>query len=234
MTQVKLEGGTPDEPDKPVRLPPPDGTYLAKIVGIRHGFTREEMPHPKLTIEWMLLKNEKNDETQKGRRVWQDYVTQSRGPDDWAESKLRRFRDVLRLLGVEVSSEGFDVDGLLEKRAWITIQTRKKKDGERTRSFTDIVKTTPMDPLPTSNGETLHNEPELEEPAAEPISPSLPAPEPPQEGVPNADVSDIRPDTSGEPAEAREPEPAFSVEAEVTEPVSTPPPEVDDDDDWLV
>jgi hypothetical protein len=213
VSQVKLEGGTPDEPDKPVRLPPPDGTYLAKIVGLRHGFTREETPRPKLTLEWLLFKNEQNDETQKGRRVWQDYVTVSKGPDDWAEGHIRRLKDLLRLYDIKWTSEGFEADELLEKRAWITIRTKKKKEDQKVRSFTDIMRIAPMEPLPTANGETLHDDPDpLDEPAVEPAPPSAP---------PEVEVAAATAPPSP-PPEA----PVQSPAAEQAEP--------DDDDDWSI
>jgi hypothetical protein len=97
-----------------------------------------------MSVEFQILHNDKKEETEAGRRVFQDYILEKdpAKPDLNAQRRWE-LRMLLDAAGVPYTDEGFNTDHLLTKTVKITVRhrngTQVDEDG-KLPVFTNVVK----------------------------------------------------------------------------------------------
>ena len=138
--RVKHKGVNSEDAKKPPprREPVDPGCYHALIMQVAQSVTRGEPPLEKISVEYQILhRDEDNDQTHAGRRVFQDYIIEPT-PGDERVSKLRRYelRQLLDATDTPYSEDPetkqgvFNTDHLLNKtvKVWIHHRYGKQRD----------------------------------------------------------------------------------------------------------
>jgi hypothetical protein len=158
MAKVKVThpGLTSQEAkDAPKREAVPPGRYHAQIMNVREGSTNHAEPLKKVTAEFQILFmiveadeeagiEENQDVTHKGRRVYQDYITEPENSSpDLSEQRRWELVQLLDATNAPYDDDGFDTDDLQEKVVIITVRHRegtKTDDDGKKRVFTNVTK----------------------------------------------------------------------------------------------
>lgn len=148
MPEVKVKHDKLTDPDAatkpPKRDPVAPGVYIALIQAAPMGVTKGSPPLSKMSVEFQLLHNDKNDTAEAGRRVFQDYILE-KDPTKTDLNAQRRWelRMLLDAAGVPYTDDGFNTDHLLTKTVKITVRhrngTQVDEDG-KLPVFTNVVK----------------------------------------------------------------------------------------------
>lgn len=148
MPEVKINHDKLTDPGAatkpPKRDPVSPGVYVAIIMAAPLGVTKGAPPLNKMSVEFQILHNDKNETHEAGRRVFQDYILEK----DAAKSDLnaqRRWelRMLLDAAGAPYTDAGFNSDHLLTKTVKITVRHRNgtQRDEEGLLPvFTNVVK----------------------------------------------------------------------------------------------
>lgn len=126
----------PKAGEVPVREVLPLGKYVAKIVDIKAGLTRQQPPQPKMSIEFMILHtarsvdangvctNEGGDRSLSGKRAFQDYLLNPEVRGDGNDFNTYRLRGLLSACQIPVVNNSFDATPMVGKDVLITITHR--------------------------------------------------------------------------------------------------------------
>lgn len=148
MPEIKTNHDKLTDPNalqKPPKRPPvAAGVYVAIIMAAPLGVTKGSPPLNKISVEFQILHSEKNDETEAGRRVFQDYILE-KDPSKADLNAQRRWelRMLLDAAAVAYTDDGFNTDHLLTKVVKITVRhrngTQVDEDG-KLPVFSNVVK----------------------------------------------------------------------------------------------
>jgi len=148
MPEVKIKHDKITDQDAttkpPKRDPVAPGVYIATIMGAPMGVTKGAPPLSKMSVEFQILHNDKNDATEAGRRVFQDYIL-DKDPVKTDLNAQRRWelRMLLDAASVPYTDESFNTDHLPTKTVKITVRhrngTQVDEDG-KLPVFTNVVK----------------------------------------------------------------------------------------------
>lgn len=148
MPEVKVKHDKLTDPDAankpPKRDPVAPGVYVAIIMAAPMGVTKGAPPLSKMSVEFQILHNDKNDALEQGRRVFQDYILE-KDPATADLNAQRRWelRMLLDAAGVAYTDDGFNTDHLLTKTVKITVRHRNGKQVDEEGKlpvFTNVVK----------------------------------------------------------------------------------------------
>jgi len=148
MPAVKINHDKLTDPNAaqkpPKREPVAPGVYVALIMAAPVGVTKGAPPLNKMSVEFQVLHDEKNNAHEAGRRVFQDYILE-KDPAKTDLNAQRRWelRMLLDACGVAYTDDGFNTDHLLTKTVKITVRhrngTQVDEDG-KLPVFTNVVK----------------------------------------------------------------------------------------------
>lgn len=149
MAEVKVTH--PDLKSDDAKVPPkreliPEGEYQAIIMQVAVGMTKADPPKQKISVEFQILFGVKTpeDETLRGRRVFQDYVLEH-DPSNLEISALRRhdLRMLLDAAAIPFTDAGFNTDHLVNKPVKIMVRHRRgqpRSPEEPTPIFANVTK----------------------------------------------------------------------------------------------
>lgn len=115
---------SPEAATVPVRVVLPKGKYVAKIVDIRPGLTKQQPPQPKMVVEFMVLNDEAGSRAMSGKRAFQDYVLNPETRGDGNDFQTYRLRGLLSACAVSVVNNSFDAGPMIGQNVMITITHR--------------------------------------------------------------------------------------------------------------
>lgn len=114
----------------PKREPVEQGDYHAVIGSVKPGVTNFEPALEKITIEYKILHDDKNDTKRQGRSVWQDYITEPDPDEHKAKRSAYEIRRLFEATGTpftvdpETKLSTFNTDHLINKPVKITVRHR--------------------------------------------------------------------------------------------------------------
>lgn len=127
--QFKYSGrdlNSPEASNAPARDVLPAGTYVAKIVEVKGGLTKQNPPQPKMIVEFMILTDNDTPPSRamSGKRVFQDYVLNSEVRNDGNDFQTYRLRGLLSACSVRVVNNSFDASPMKGMDVMITVTHR--------------------------------------------------------------------------------------------------------------
>jgi hypothetical protein len=147
VTHAGLKGD--DAKVAPKRTPVPEGLYHAIIMSASLRTTKGSPPLQKVSVEFQILfgvdeGSEAHDETQQGRRVYQDYILEAdeRWPDI-SDQRRYELRQLLDATEIPFTDDGFNTDHLINKSVKVTVRHRKGSEADSDGNlpiFTNVVK----------------------------------------------------------------------------------------------
>ena len=115
---------SPEAGAPPVREVLPKGDYIAKIVDIKSGLTKQQTPQPKMVVEYMILSDVEGVRSFSGKRVFQDYMLNPEVRGDGNDVHTYRLRGLLSACNIPIVNNSFNAQPMIGTDVRITVDHR--------------------------------------------------------------------------------------------------------------
>lgn len=131
---------SPEAGAPPTREILPKGDYIAKIVDIKSGLTKQQTPQPKMIVEFMVLSDVDGVRSFSGKRVFQDYMLNPEVRGDGNDVHTYRLRGLLSACGIPIQNNSFNAQPMIGMDVKITVDHRFGNPGAdgKIPTFTNV------------------------------------------------------------------------------------------------